>query len=271
MAEATLNNQDKEVVIASVFDRVLAFLIDYAPFFLATPLPLWFMDSVMDRIFTYKDLVFALLIVHGCFIAYVTIFNSGGRRTLGKFLLNLRVLDREGKPLSVFKSFLRAIGYYVGFATFFAGFALAFLNKERRAIEDMMAGSIVVSEREKSTAENVVVAMMATAIMAMLAFGTYYQFTSSTKAQDIRAVDMAQKQLTKIIFLELQHYNHYNKYTVDINRLALISGDPVQFQRDMQKSFRRKGFKLAGSAETFAVEAVAKDSKSTKVSYRHEK
>ena len=56
------------------------------------------------------------------------------------------------------------------------------------------------------------------------------------------------------------HKKQYGVYTTDLLRLALISGDAVQFQRDMQRNFRPNGFQIGISEDGFFIEGFAKDS-----------
>ncbi len=69
----------------------------------------------------------------------------------------------------------------------------------------------------------------------------------------------AEKQLVKVAYLEELHKRRYGVYTTDLRRLALISGDAVQFQRDMQQYFRPKDFRIGISEDGYYIEGRAKD------------
>ena len=69
----------------------------------------------------------------------------------------------------------------------------------------------------------------------------------------------AQEQLVKIAYLEELHKTRYGFYTNDLLRLALISGDAVQFQRDMQQYFRPSHFKIGVSKDGYYIEGLSKD------------
>ena len=69
----------------------------------------------------------------------------------------------------------------------------------------------------------------------------------------------AEKQLAKVAYLEELHKKHYGVYTTDLLRLALLSGDAVQFQRDMQQYFRPKDFKIGISENGYYIQGRAKD------------
>ena len=68
-------------------------------------------------------------------------------RTAGKWATGLRVERRDGEPLSFWRALLRhTVGYFVSFAPLGAGFLLAVLNREGRALHDLVADTVVVRE-----------------------------------------------------------------------------------------------------------------------------
>jgi uncharacterized RDD family membrane protein YckC len=68
-------------------------------------------------------------------------------RTVGKWATGLRVERRDGEPLSFARSLLRhTVGYLASLLTLGAGFLLAALNREGRALHDLIAGTVVVRE-----------------------------------------------------------------------------------------------------------------------------
>ena len=56
----------------------------------------------------------------------------------------------DGNDLSMARGVIRSLGYFIGLALSFTGFALAYITKDKRALQDYMAGSVVVSVREKT-------------------------------------------------------------------------------------------------------------------------
>ena len=65
------------------------------------------------------------------------------------------------------------------------------------------------------------------------------------------------------------HRIRYGQYTSDILRLALLSGDPVQFQRDMNRvlSTGRGSIRIGVKDNVYKISALAKDVKKTPVYY----
>ena len=60
-----------------------------------------------------------------------------------------------------------------------------------------------------------------------------------------RLVLQAKDHLEQIGYLQEVHRTYFGVYTNDLLRLSLLSGDPVQFQRDTQKYWTAKALKSA--------------------------
>jgi phosphoglycerol transferase MdoB-like AlkP superfamily enzyme len=158
------------------------------------------------------------------------------------------------------------LGYLIGIVTFFAGFALALFNARRFAVQDLMASSAAISTREKTTAEAVVISSFGTLLIGLCVFYVYYILFIMPSSYDKKRVEEANAQINRIAFLQMQHKELFDSYTSDIVRLGLISGDPVQFQRDIQRNLRRRGFSVGIDKNGFSIKAIAKDTEDTEVS-----
>lgn len=242
--------QESNYNLASVFERAIAFIID---------LMLWAtVSSLIYQIIGIQSVkiysAFSLL----AFVLYVTIFTVGPLKTVGKFLLGIKVIDRKTKQnLGFGHAFLRAIGYIINIFTAFLGFAFVLFSRKRLALEDLLAGSEVVSTRQKTGSEMTLITLFGAALI----FGVVYFAYNNLVFNPYKAMKAsAEKQLVKIAYLEELHKKHYGVYTTDLRRLALISGDAVQFQRDMQQYFRPTGFKIGISEDGYYIEGRAKDS-----------
>ena len=195
---------------------------------------------------------------------YCGFFTTDGRQTLGKFLVGIKVIDRKtGESLTFNKALLRGAVYFVNLFTAFLGFAIALLNKRRLALEDYISGSEVISVREKSPNESIALSALGTLLMAGLFFYVYYMFFLMPSPYQQELVNNARDQVNKLAYLEEVHKQHFGKYTSDLNRLALISGDPVQLQRDIQKNLKRRGFSIGVNKDGFQISAIAKDKEET--------
>jgi uncharacterized RDD family membrane protein YckC len=73
-------------------------------------------------------------------------------QTLGKRLFGLRVVQLNGKPLSLWDSFNRCGGYAAGLATGLLGFVQVLWDDNRQAIHDKVSFTVVVDERRSKIA-----------------------------------------------------------------------------------------------------------------------
>jgi uncharacterized RDD family membrane protein YckC len=76
--------------------------------------------------------------------SYFILFWSGAGQTPGMRLLRLRVRGRGGRPPSLGRSVLRAVGTAIAIVPFFAGYLPVLFDERRRGLPDFMAGTEVV-------------------------------------------------------------------------------------------------------------------------------
>lgn len=255
-----------EPAVAGVTERFVALLIDFGVVFIAYQLLLVLALRWMQP--DLEQLYWLMAGVNVPFILYETIFTSGGRTTLGKFLVGIRVVDKNtGEPLGLGRAFVRAIGYYVSAAILMCGFLLAFIDSEHRALQDYLAGSVVVQARKKSWGEKT--ALSLTGVILMIVFGWYFysQFFGAGSLTQQRMISQAREHLEKIGYLEEVHRLNFGYYTNDLLRLSILSGDPVQFQRDTHEVLDRKGFRIGVGPKGYKISARAKDVRKTPVYY----
>lgn len=78
----------------------------------------------------------------GVYFTLLTTWFHG--RTPGKWLLRIRVVRLDGKPLHAMDAFIRQGGYAAGLATGMIGFARLLWDANRQAIEDKIAWTVVL-------------------------------------------------------------------------------------------------------------------------------
>jgi uncharacterized RDD family membrane protein YckC len=72
--------------------------------------------------------------------------------TLGKYPLKIQVIQiSNGQSLTLQQSLLRCIAYTLSYLPFGAGFLMAALHPEKRALHDLVAGSLSVLKPHTST------------------------------------------------------------------------------------------------------------------------
>ena len=261
-------SQAPKVIYASVTERFVAFLIDYGVVFLPCQLLGWlFFKFIHPDVELWYYLLWVGA-VNGLFILYEAVFSCGDRMSLGKALVGIAVMqkDLEG-PISFVQALKRAVGYYISGALLMCGFLLAFFDDRHRALHDILGGSVVVQIRDKSFAERALVRLLGGILLAAFAWTAYSQFFGGGALIDQYYIRHARKHLRKIAALEEVHKLRYGYYTNDLLRLSLLSGDPVQFQRDTQKILAPKGFRIGVTKDSYKISAVAKDKKDTRVVY----
>ncbi len=267
-AQQQVQEKEPEVIYASVAERFVALLIDYGVIFMSCRFVIWLWLKLFKPDFEMWQYYGAIILMNGLFILYETVFSCGDRMTLGKALVGIAVMKKDlSGPISWVRAFLRAIGYYISGALLMCGFLWAFFDDKKRSLHDLLGGSVVVQIRAKSAAERWLVRGLGMALLVIFAWVVYVQFFGAGSLIDQYYIRHAKKHLQKIAVLEEAHNLRYGYYTNDLLRLSLLSGDPVQFQRDTQKILAPKGFKIGVTEDTYKISAVAKDSKNTRVVY----
>ncbi|MDT5159550.1 MAG: hypothetical protein QOC99_96 [Acidobacteriota bacterium] len=131
--------------------RCGALLIDYILMIgvlaLATLLARVFGDVRRGSAFVLNAGYIAVIVV--TLLNFVLVAGLTGR-TLGKWFAGLRIERKDGVPLSFGRSLVRHLaGYPLTLLTLGAGFLLAALHPQGRALHDLLAGTIVVRSRSQ--------------------------------------------------------------------------------------------------------------------------
>ena len=135
--------------LASMRSRALAYMIDDFLVTIIVMIAFWQNivtlsndpDAMME--FIKNDLVLPLIILK---IIYQTFFIWYYGATIGKIVAKIRVIDaNELSRVSVFNSFLRAVGRIVSEMFFYIGFIIGFLNNGRKTFHDITGKTLVVN------------------------------------------------------------------------------------------------------------------------------
>ena len=78
--------------------------------------------------------------------AYFVFFWSVSGSTPGMALVRLRVLTADGRPLGPGRSFVRLVGLVIAVAILFLGFVPVLVSRRRQALQDYLAGTVVVRD-----------------------------------------------------------------------------------------------------------------------------
>jgi len=93
---------------------------------------------------------------------YFVLFWSGAGQTPGMRLMRLRLSARDGRPPSLGRAVVRAVGTLIAIVPFFAGYVPVLFDERRRALPDLLAGTEVVYEDPRRELESEAWAMLET-------------------------------------------------------------------------------------------------------------
>jgi len=89
-------------------------------------------------------LVMAMVLFIAIALTYLLVFHITLGRTLGMRVLKMKIIDIYGDPPSPARCVARCSGYLAGFATLFLGFLWIGFDKEKRGLQDWIAGTYVI-------------------------------------------------------------------------------------------------------------------------------
>jgi len=134
--------------LASIASRFAAILIDglliiIPAGLLGAAIGLWgtFFDDTESTTALKAQMVGYLV-----WILYEAVFLSGPwMATPGKKLMSIKVVDLKGNPISFWRAVGRSTGQFLS-SIFFIGYIMAFFTKDKQALHDLMAGTLVIKD-----------------------------------------------------------------------------------------------------------------------------
>lgn len=144
-----MQNNSNNLQLASMRSRALAYIIDDLLMTIIIMLIFWEsivaisddMDAMMQlmKIELVTPLIILKIIYHTFFVWY---FGA----TIGKIIVKIRVIDADiwGR-VSLFSSFLRAVGRIFSEMFFYVGFLIGFFNDGRKTFHDITGKTLVVN------------------------------------------------------------------------------------------------------------------------------
>jgi uncharacterized RDD family membrane protein YckC len=124
-------------LVAALVDLVLIALVQFSLSLVAGPV--WGLDVGAGPVLHGMVLLFTLLFA----ALYTTVLHAMGGQTIGKLLVGVRVMGVDGEPLTVGAALLRWFACFVSLIPLGAGFLMAGLRRDKRALHDLIAGSRV--------------------------------------------------------------------------------------------------------------------------------
>ena len=250
----SLTTEDEVLLVPARFnERLIAYLIDAAPLSAGYLLTL-----------RYAATPRAGLAWLAVYVVYQFLGNLAGA-TVGKRLMGLRVVRRDGQSLGVIASAARAVGHLLSTPLFNFGFLLALLHPENRALHDLLSGSLVVEPQRKHPAEAtllfVAAAMTLSALYGLILYLNLFRPTPI----DLAAVARAREGLGILAQIEEAYKQGHGTYTDGLSELAQASGDAGQFKQAMRELFDPHRFEIQAGNQGYRISARARDRRQTKV------
>jgi uncharacterized RDD family membrane protein YckC len=131
--------------VALTVDAALA-----AMFFLTGTAVIGLVGSLVYHPHWSSSVVAELLAVAGLLVnvLYFTGFWTTAGQTPGMRLMHLRVVDHSGFPPGLGRSFVRLLGLALAILLLFTGFLPALVDDRRRALQDFLAGTVILDTKE---------------------------------------------------------------------------------------------------------------------------
>ncbi|MFA6433090.1 MAG: RDD family protein [Elusimicrobiales bacterium] len=261
-------DEPRGLVPAGFNERFLAYAIDAAPFVLGAYLT--FSNMVKNGTVRYS---FAAenrwkLGWIAAYLIYETLFSSGGRATLGKALMGIRVRASDGSELPAARAFIRAVSYFLSAAPLNLGYFLALVTPEKRALHDYLGGSRVVSVKERGELAGGLVLAVSWALMVILSVSWVNQNFLRLGPEEKKAAAAARTTIYKIAKLEEIYKTKYGGYTEDLRRLAALTGNPVAVRNEIIRNTGSGTLVISTDGRSYVISAKAKNWHRTSVEVR---
>lgn len=202
----------------------------------------------------------------GVFLLYQAFTSCEGRRSAGKALLGLRVVDARGEPLGAGRAGLRSAAYLVS-SIADLGFAWTLVDRSRRGWHDLIAGSFVVEDAPSPPGRRWAVRAAAALCAAGFAGLWYWRWVVTPRYERIYRAAAAQTLLEEMKVLERLYFYANGRYTVSVDDLAVQSGDPAGFKSGVDALLDREyGVRFSTTGYSYRLEARARNDALTPVS-----
>lgn len=257
--------QDKiETRAARFSDRFVAYLLDAVPFAAGAAGTVWLLLGPLNKPPTPELLALVGAGWVTLVFAYQLIGNMRGA-TLGKRLIGLRVVARDGGRPSFASCLIRAAVWLIGTTAGSFGFLVALFNRENRTLHDYASGTVVVETYRKSPAEGAALFIAgALCAIGLFVFHIYTGWARPTPS-DRAAISKANEGLAVIARVQEAYKEKHGTYATSIEQLAEASGDPAEFRTAMAVLFRAEPFTMEAGNRGWRIRAQALDRHRTPV------
>ncbi|MCM2267201.1 MAG: RDD family protein [Elusimicrobiales bacterium] len=252
-------------VPAGFNERFLAYAMDAFPFVLGTYLSLNAMVQAGVMAYTPGNVWKWKALWIAAYVLYETVFSSGGRATVGKLLMGIRVRANDGGDLSVVRSLVRALAYFLSSATLNLGYLAALVTPGNRALHDYISGSRVVSVRERGDLANGLVLALSWGLMAILIGSWLNQTVLKLSPGEKTQIIAAHRTISKLAKLEEIYMEREGHYTNDLKTLADLTGNVNAVRAELYKTLEPQTLTIASNGRRFKITAKARNWRKTEV------
>lgn len=261
----SLPDGPRGLVPAGFNERFLAYFIDALPFVLGAFATFALMVKDGSARYSFADGNKCKLAWIALYLLYETALSSGGRATLGKYLMGIRVKAVDGSDLPLAKAFIRSVSYFVSAAPLNLGYIIALFTPDKRALHDYLGGSRVISIRERSDWADGLVLAASWALMAILAGSWINQNFLRMGPEEKRVVATARTTISKVAKLEEIHKLKHGGYTEDMRRLAALTGNPAAVRNEILRTIEPNTLVISSDGRAYVISARARNWRKTKV------
>ena len=195
------------------------------------------------------------------FVLYHAWFYSGGRRTLGKALLGIRVYSADGEAPTFGQGLGRSLGYMLSGLPLNLGFFWALIG-ERRAWHDKLAGTIVLETRPKGKLGRALNLFAAWGLGGLLTMAWLWTFIAAPRFAQYRLLASARSVVDSLGRLEEAHRKATGGYTPDVSVLLQGPGSE-ELLRELAQVLDPESLRIEVGAAAYAIEARALDERKT--------
>ncbi len=264
--ESIISQENTDNLISAGFnERFIAYVIDALPF---VAICYWTLAKLVASeliVFNPSNELKWKVIWIFLYILYETIFSSGGRATVGKYIMGIRVRSVDGNDLGIGKAFLRSVAYFFSSLPLNAGFIMALFTKKKRTLHDFIGASRVIRVREKSPMAEGFIIIVAFALLAFFIGSWVNQSFLTLAPSEKKQIVLAKRSLSRVGQLEEIHKRRYGGYTIDIKRLIILSHNPRVLQEDLIKNIQIDSLLISSNGREYMISAKAKNWRKSEV------
>lgn len=246
-------------------ERFLAYVIDALPFVLGAK---WTVRALIKAgVFGYSfgnELKVKLFWI-AVYIVYETLLSSGGRATVGKLIMGLRVKAADGGDLSLPRAFVRSVSYFISSATLNLGYLLALFTPNKRALHDYAAGSRVISLKERGDLAGGLIVALSWSLLAIFIGSWLNQTVLKLSPAEKVQIRTAHRTISKLAILEGIYMGKEGHYTNDLRRLADLTGNVNAVRAELYRTLEPGTLVISSNGRKFIITAKARNWRKTEV------